>query len=73
MDGSADKVYRRDDRGIVGVESLGLKGYPQQCWTCGLSLRFPLWWRRFAVVDHLPLRRGQSPGSPGPLTRRVRW
>jgi hypothetical protein len=34
----SDKVYRRDDRRIVGVESLGPQGlafvvHPHECWT----------------------------------------
>ena len=41
----SDKVYRPDDRGIVGVESFGPQGgcvhrHPHQCWTCGLSSGF---------------------------------
>jgi hypothetical protein len=42
----SDKVYRRDDRGIVRVESFGLQGLAffvvQPCWTRGSVVWFPL-------------------------------
>ena len=44
----SDKVYRRNDRGIVGVESLspaglGVRRHPHQCWTCGTVVTVPRW------------------------------
>jgi hypothetical protein len=48
----SDKVYRRDDRGIVGVESLGLQGLASSASTPSLDADY---------ADPVPVNSSVSP------------